>query len=114
MSSHGVLAAERAVNCATCHDRSTCTTCHGGATHVPDAVLEIPEPTTRWPSRGQKLPGCGYWIPLYGFRLNHSAAASTGQMSCMTCHSENTCLECHDGMSSPAVSSAELHGIPRT
>jgi hypothetical protein len=22
-------------------------------------------------------------------------------MSCMTCHSENTCLECHDGMSSP-------------
>jgi hypothetical protein len=99
--SHGVLANERPVNCATCHDRSTCTTCHGGATHIPDAVLEIPTRTTDGPA-GVRVAqeGAGGFHPP-NFALSHSAAASSAQLSCTTCHSENTCLECHDGLSSP-------------
>ncbi|MCJ7630512.1 MAG: hypothetical protein MUO50_19230 [Longimicrobiales bacterium] len=100
--SHGALAAERAVNCATCHDRPSCTTCHGGATHLPDAVLEMPNPRPDGPAGVQITREGGSGFHPQNFALTHSAAASTGQMSCTTCHAESSCLACHDGLGSPS------------
>jgi hypothetical protein len=101
-SSHGPLASQRAVNCATCHDRTSCSTCHGGATHVPDAVLEIPNPRPDGPSGVQIPGGAGSGFHPPNFALTHAAVASTGQLSCTTCHAESTCMECHDGLGSPS------------
>jgi len=100
--SHGVLAAERAMNCATCHDRTSCTTCHGGVTHLPAAILEIPNPRPDGPVGVQisREGSSGFHPPNFAF--THSASASTGQQSCTTCHAESTCVECHDGLGSPS------------
>jgi hypothetical protein len=102
IASHGALAKQAAETCATCHDRSSCSGCHGGASHVPSAVLEMPQPRADGP-RGVPIQGgsgAGYHPP--GFSQRHATAASTGQADCTTCHSESSCIECHDGLGSPS------------
>jgi hypothetical protein len=100
--SHGPAAAAGAESCATCHDQTSCTTCHGGASHVPQAVLDLPSPGPEGPRGVPISGGAGAGYHPAGFASEHSAAASSGQVSCTTCHSENTCMECHDGFSSPS------------
>lgn len=99
---HGSLAADRATNCATCHDQTSCTTCHGGATHVPDPVLALSRPEAGGP-KGVSIVLEG-WAGFHppDFDLSHSALASSGGENCTICHSENTCAECHDGLGSPS------------
>lgn len=100
--SHGATAREAGATCATCHDRTSCTTCHGGATHVPRAVLDLPAPRADGPT-GVSIPsgagGAGFHPADFG--RSHAVPASTGQMNCTTCHEENTCTQCHDGFGSP-------------
>jgi hypothetical protein len=99
--SHGSFALERAENCGTCHDRTSCSSCHTGATQVPGAVLHLSPPAPDGPMGvpiTQGGPG-GFHPP--GYSVSHSASASGREMSCTTCHAENTCAECHDGLGSP-------------
>ena len=102
-----------AFECAFCHQP-------GGAEDL--ATLSIPEPET---CIGCHLPGtqhqqaeeCGFCHarvvdfrltgpgsapPFHGesFKFSHGAAASAGQPDCTSCHAENTCTQCHDGLDS--------------
>jgi len=99
---HGALAVESASDCAVCHDRTGCFTCHAGASHLPDAILQIPLPQEGGP-RGVQFPE-GRTPPFHegNFAVAHAAAASAGQPNCTTCHSESTCTSCHEGQGSPA------------
>jgi predicted CXXCH cytochrome family protein len=101
-ASHGRVASQGSESCATCHDRTSCTTCHGSGSQIPQAVLDLPSPRPDGPRGVQISEGSfsGYHPP--GFATQHSAAASSGQVSCTTCHAENTCLDCHDGLGSPS------------
>jgi len=100
--SHGALAADEAGDCATCHDRTSCLVCHGGAAHLQDAILSIPLPREDGP-QGVQLPE-NTTPPFHegDFAVNHAAAASAGQPNCTTCHSESTCNSCHEGQGSPS------------
>ena len=54
------------------------------------------------------LTGPGLSPPFHGeaFQQSHGAAASAGQPDCNSCHTENTCVQCHDGLGS-----SEFHPI---
>ncbi|MGW8265197.1 MAG: hypothetical protein ACWGSQ_02450 [Longimicrobiales bacterium] len=99
---HGTMAVESASDCSVCHDRTSCLTCHLGASHLPDAILQIPLPQEGG-ARGVQLPE-GKTPPFHegNFAVAHAAAASAGQPNCTTCHSETTCNSCHEGQGSPA------------
>lgn len=100
-TTHGAMAITSAADCAVCHDRSSCFTCHAGATHLPEAILDIPLPQETGP-RGVQLPE-GRTPPFHegDFKVNHAAAASAGLPECSSCHSESTCNSCHEGQNSP-------------
>ena len=99
---HGPLAVESASDCAVCHDRGSCFTCHKGTAHLPDAILQIPLAQEGGP-RGVQLPE-GTTPPFHegNFSVAHAAAASARQPDCATCHSESTCNSCHEGQGSPS------------
>jgi len=99
-----------------------CETCHlpQGSDHL--EALSLPEPETcmgcHAPERKHEeaeqcdychakvddfsLTGPGLSPPFHGeaFKLSHGAAASAGQPDCNSCHTENTCVQCHDGLGS--------------
>lgn len=117
---------ERESSLAFPHDRHGfgCETCHLPNGREDLSVLSLPEPETCF---GCHAPGtehsqaedCGFCHktvsqldpagpgispPFHGegFVDSHGAAASLGQPDCMGCHTENTCMSCHEGQSSPA------------
>jgi hypothetical protein len=99
---HGPLAAASAGDCSICHDRSSCLTCHGGATHLPDAVLALPGPAEDGPKGVQLSRGRTAGFHPEDFVSSHAAEAATRRLDCTSCHSEDTCLNCHDGARSPS------------
>lgn len=80
---HGVRAASTRDLCATCHTEKQCDGCH--ATGTAPAL-----PTTMKFDQPQ-LAG----LHRAGFRARHSDEARAQPGLCLTCHSENTCQECH-------------------
>jgi predicted CXXCH cytochrome family protein len=100
-SAHGPLAATSPGDCTVCHDRSSCTTCHGGATHLPTAILEIPLPVEGGP-QGVQPPQRSSGFHPADWVTSHAAEAAAGQPDCMSCHAESTCVSCHDGPRAPS------------
>ncbi|MFC1661892.1 hypothetical protein ACFL3S_10660, partial [Gemmatimonadota bacterium] len=99
---HGRSATAAPSNCSVCHDRTSCFTCHGGATHLPAAILEIPLPGETGPA-GVQIPE--QIVPSFhegNFAMSHGPAAASGQPDCTTCHSESSCVECHEAQGSPS------------
>lgn len=80
---HGVRAASSRDLCATCHAEKQCAGCHGAGT-VPalPSVLKFDEP---------RLSG----LHRAGFRSRHAEEARAQPGLCVSCHSQNTCQECH-------------------
>ncbi len=100
-AAHGRLAAASAEDCAVCHDRSSCTTCHGGATHLSAAILEIPTPVVGGPQGVRPVQRGSAGFHPAGWVTSHAPEAAAGQPDCMSCHAESTCVGCHDGPSQP-------------
>jgi hypothetical protein len=87
------------VTCLDCHDgsqaSSACTTCH----------LE------RAPGRLQLAFASGALRPMQGnpfgldhgprFEFNHGTRASTDRQTCMQCHAESECQQCHNSLQKP-------------
>jgi hypothetical protein len=100
--SHGPMAVEAPADCSVCHDRASCSTCHGAATHLPEAILMIPAVGEAGPRGVQAPPRTGGSFHEAGFATAHAAPASARQPDCTSCHSEGSCIECHDAQGSPS------------
>lgn len=100
--SHGAVAVDSPADCSTCHDQGSCFTCHGGAAHLPEAILMIPEAVEAGPRGVQGPPSGTSSFHQPGFATAHAAAAASRQPDCSTCHGEDACIQCHDAQSSPS------------
>ncbi len=92
--------------CATCHTRDDCRSCHVGAS--PAVVDALPD------RRDIRAPGVGLTRSAPGshespfFPEAHGTLAGSDDATCATCHTEGYCTDCHDG---PAGSSYHPDGF---
>jgi predicted CXXCH cytochrome family protein len=99
---HGDSARRDAATCANCHTRPSCTSCHmGGAGVANAAVSSLPNPG-RAGVRGVVVDRGRSGVHPASFARSHGIAASTGQMECAQCHSQQSCAGCHAGQESRA------------
>ena len=88
---HGRIATSSPRECATCHTRESCLSCHQAA---PRLVAVIP---AGGPGRGagavitRREPASH----VAGFRDKHGVTAAALPANCNGCHARNQCLECH-------------------
>jgi predicted CXXCH cytochrome family protein len=80
---HGVRAASARDLCATCHSERSCAACHGVGT-VPTLPAKM---------AFDEVPLSG--LHRAGFRSRHAEEARANPGICTTCHSENSCVDCH-------------------
>jgi hypothetical protein len=89
---HG--AAARTADCATCHTRESCTTCHTGRVPEPVATLT---PASESSAQGVSIERS---VPIThaapSFVSDHGNAAATDPANCTSCHTRQSCEECHD------------------
>lgn len=80
---HGVRAAGARDLCATCHTERACAGCHGVGT-VPALPARLAFDTV-------SLSG----LHRAGFKSRHALEARADPGLCTTCHSEDSCIDCH-------------------
>jgi predicted CXXCH cytochrome family protein len=95
---HGRAAAAAMQDCAACHTRSSCETCHAEAKLGSLAVLMEPPAGD---GRGVRLVGAHPPGHAPGFERHHAAAAASGAMDCAACHSPSYCNDCHRAAARP-------------
>jgi hypothetical protein len=91
---HAVTASGQG-ECATCHTSNDCLSCH---------VARVPEVIALFPDReAVAAPGAGLeerapetHESLF-FMAAHSSLAAADAGTCATCHTESSCVACHDG-----------------
>ena len=125
MLQHGATAKYVSANCATCHTRTSCETCHvgDGAKDVlkrmpAGADASAPGVQLRRAPRADPVnpaaPVIGIsnaaWVPqphqakdstrlvrvhATGYAKAHGRAAASGEMQCAGCHAQKFCADCH-------------------
>jgi hypothetical protein len=91
---HGKEAAEGTNQCATCHTRDTCTSCHVGGN---EAVIEGLEPAPA----SMELPDFEQEYPVPAshaepdFEARHGDWTDASGSACITCHTQDDCASCH-------------------
>jgi predicted CXXCH cytochrome family protein len=80
---HGVRAGSERDLCASCHTERSCASCHGVGT--------VPTLPARLSFDDVPLAG----LHRAGFRARHADEARADPGLCTTCHSENSCVDCH-------------------
>ena len=97
---HGVRAGSERDLCASCHTERSCAKCHGaGTTPTLPAKMAFDEVS---------LPG----LHRAGFRSRHAEEARADPGLCTTCHSENSCVDCHTASHvSPAGTTRSPHPV---
>lgn len=92
LRTHGRDAGRGAANCATCHARESCMTCHVGV--PPRVVASLP---AAGPGRaaGAQLTRNPPSSHTADFRERHGPLASARPQTCENCHTRSSCLECH-------------------
>jgi predicted CXXCH cytochrome family protein len=80
---HGARAASARDLCAACHSERSCASCHGVGT--------VPALPARLAFDEVRLSG----LHRAGFRARHADEARADPGLCTTCHSEQSCSECH-------------------
>ena len=94
LKEHGFDARATPADCATCHTRQSCETCHRGPVRqvvnlMPDArTTSAPGVTT------ERLAPESHRTPE--FRRRHGNVATTQSASCTTCHVRVECEACHN------------------
>jgi len=81
-NNHGADAAANRALCETCHSQSQCASCHGVNVAVLPTRLHFDRP---------QLSG----LHRAGFRSRHGREAQVDGALCVTCHTENSCNDCH-------------------
>jgi hypothetical protein len=101
---HGVQAASARDLCASCHTERSCAGCHGVGT-VPALPARLAFDTV-------SLSG----LHRAGFMSRHALEARGDTGLCVTCHTENSCIDCHTAQhvgplsTSPSASSPHPPG----
>ncbi len=80
---HGTRAASERDLCSSCHTERSCAKCHGVGT-VPTLPAKM---------AFDDVPLSG--LHRAGFRSRHAEEARGNPGICTTCHSENSCVDCH-------------------
>ena len=117
---HGGAARARVLRCATCHTRSSCTTCHVGS-GAADVLARIPlaepgapagvrlklapgslplrSPPRPLTAQGDTILTAPYLVRVHtgDFRTAHGAPAAAGRLTCEGCHEQRFCSDCHAG-----------------
>ncbi len=84
MRRHGVEAASARDLCTSCHEESSCASCHGGAT--------VPALPSTWHFDDPNRPD----MHAAGFFARHSLEARMDPALCATCHRDQSeCRDCH-------------------
>lgn len=116
LSLHGPGAMDDAMSCTVCHARESCTTCHVNAEAVPAIMALEPDPRVAALTEGK------IWSPpmpasheAEDFVFTHGDAMAAAPTSCATCHTRETCADCHVDTSGQiakdlAPASASLRG----
>jgi len=99
-----------AANCATCHARNLCLTCHVNAAESP--VINALALDDRSPTYAFTQP-----VPAShssaGFLRHHGRDAQKGTASCATCHTRESCMTCHAGTQPRAIAALPVAGPGR-
>ena len=98
MREHGVRAASARDLCASCHSERSCAACHGQGT--------VPALPARLAFDDVRLAG----LHRAGFKARHAEEARDSPGLCTTCHSESSCIDCHQRESvSPETTARSPH-----
>ncbi|WP_337172546.1 cytochrome c3 family protein [Gemmatimonas aurantiaca] len=125
-TAHGREADARPRSCETCHERTTCLTCHrpdgarssayhptGFLTSHPNQAYSRTVSCARCHNTQQFCQSChqqsgltatarlarrGYHDAFRGFSLGHGQAARQHLESCASCHAERDCTSCHSAV----------------
>lgn len=98
--SHGPTArATGAAECANCHTRNSCLTCHRQEERV--AVVGALPARSRSGAPGVDLAGIRPPDHTPDFARHHREAAAGGDATCSRCHTPGFCASCHDAASRP-------------
>lgn len=94
LSIHGIEARKATLDCNACHRRqSSCLACHERAGVVDRATSDGPNNLTR---AGKRLhPPYERWVAVPKTPEHHAWQAERNLRSCVSCHREDTCLQCH-------------------
>ncbi|HZO18551.1 MAG TPA: hypothetical protein VFB46_06180 [Gemmatimonadaceae bacterium] len=99
-----------AANCATCHARNLCITCHVNAAESPViSALALDDRSPRY-ATSQPVPASH---ARREFLRGHGRDAQRGGESCATCHARESCLTCHVGVPPRAVAALSAAGPGR-
>lgn len=78
-------------SCATCHTVEFCATCHVNAASQPRIAVLGSHPRGRGAVAAHAPPG----HDAAAFLTTHGASATTAGASCGTCHTQESCVDCH-------------------
>jgi hypothetical protein len=92
---HGRKALESTGACANCHTQSSCSACHAsgnGTSRSAILALPAPDPRGRLGVRAERMARPFHPADIVS---RHGTLAAGGDLTCMQCHTEQTCSGCH-------------------
>lgn len=81
-----------AANCATCHARNLCITCHVNARELPQIRALATDARPPALHRTQPVPASH---ALQSFMRSHGSESKKSNATCATCHARESCTTCH-------------------
>lgn len=97
-SAHAASAAAAPAQCAMCHARETCATCHVDASAIASRFGLVADARVASIVRGRTAR---YVTPAShdarDFAERHGTAANAPTATCATCHTRSSCAQCHTG-----------------
>jgi hypothetical protein len=116
VSRHMIEARRNEPNCGACHRRqSICLGCHERLGVVdphtlPPGAPGAPQPGAFAPGTTRRFHPDGWASPTPG-PSHHSFEAQRNLRTCVSCHREDTCLQCHSALSGGRMPSLQSGGV---
>ena len=107
VSIHAIDARKESLRCEGCHRKQTfCLGCHERSGLVDPSVIDAGNGLTKVQPPRRFHPPYNLWVNAPRTPDHHSWQAERNLKQCVSCHREETCLECH------ASSGAKVRGLP--
>jgi hypothetical protein len=100
---HGASAQTKIADCASCHTRESCSTCH--AVDAPKIIASLTRradskaPGVAATASSRRMPA-SHNTPY--FQQQHGVLATTAGQTCASCHKRNECEACHSALTAAA------------
>ena len=88
-------------DCSTCHTRDDCASCHAPPLDRWNG-LDALTPRSASLAAGaelERVTPAGHGVPQ--FEVHHQIEAEVSSTECVTCHTEDSCVACHEGVRAP-------------